>query len=142
VLDAITALNDIDTAGDPELAAEAAYLTGSAYFQLGDYANAARLLAEARRSFVLGASDGRVLAFELGASWFLLGRPRDAIPLLEELAGSQVKDNYAPYAWLLLAKARVDAGDASGAKAAAEQGLRLYAGTEFEREFSDLLEKP
>ncbi len=124
---------------------DVAFWEGYCYFQLEDYASAATLHG---RSWTAAAAARvkpgtpvrrRILQFQLAASRCMLGQEKAALPLLEDLVAAGARDEYQPFSLLFLARALAATGNPTRARTVAEQGLRDYAGSAREEDFSALL---
>jgi outer membrane protein assembly factor BamD (BamD/ComL family) len=142
---AIEKLSKTEKPLDPAVAWEVAFWKGFAYFQTEDYGDAATTLSPAWQSMKsMKNLPGtprmrRTLLFQLGASWFLLGDVKSAIPLFEAFVTERGGDEFEPYAYLFLAKAHSANGDSRKTRAVAEEALKKYRGTQFEAELSSFL---
>lgn len=141
---ALAALAKADPALEPALAWELSFWKGFCYYQLEDYADAARSLSAARSlegtSHVpLGApQERRMLLFQLGSSLFLLGQDKAAVAPLETLLAEKGGEAYEPYAALLLARALAAAGETGKSRTVAAQWAKLSRGSPLEAEFAAL----
>jgi TolA-binding protein len=79
------------------------------------------------------------LLFQLGSSYFFLGREKDAVPILREYLAGNADGPFAPYATLLLARSLAASGDGSRARSIAIDAVKKYKGTDLESEFASLL---
>jgi TolA-binding protein len=144
----MTALQELSKAAmpsDPRLVFELLFWKGFCYYQVGDYPDAAKNLSDAHtRTQSPGASAGTPeergsLLFQLGSSYFFLGREKDAVPILREYIAGNPDGPYAPYATLLLARSLLASGDGSRARSIAIDAVKKYKGTDLEGEFASLL---
>jgi len=142
---AIEKLSKAEKPADPAVAWEVAFWKGFAYYQTEDYGDAAATLSPAwQASKSMKNLPGtprmrRTLLFQLGASWYLLGNEKSAVPLFEAYIADRAGDEYEPYAYLFLARALRSTGDSRKARAVAEEALGKYKGTGFEAELSSFL---
>ncbi len=138
--EALAALSKAEPATDPALAWDLSFWRGFCYFQLEDYADAVRHHAAAQAPGKEGTTENqRMLLFQLGTSYYLLGQEKVAIGPLESLAAERKGDPYEPYAALTLARALAATGNAARARAVAEEGRETWQGTELEKEFTALI---
>jgi hypothetical protein len=137
--EALATLARSDPATDPALAWDLSFWRGFCYFQLEDYADAVRHhLAAQAAGRAATEEDGRMLLFQLGSSYVLLGQEKSAIPPLESYMAQRQGDPYEPYAALTLARALAAVGEAAKARAVAEEGRKTWRGTALEKEFAAL----
>lgn len=128
---------------DPAVAWSLAFWKGTCLYQIGDYGDAAAALSpayEAMRASRVSPAAGerRILLFQLGSSWFLLGQEKRAVPLFEALVADRVEDGYQPYAHLLLARSLKESGDAGRSRSVAREAADKYRGTGLEGELAAL----
>jgi tetratricopeptide (TPR) repeat protein len=138
---ALVTLGKADPPTEPQTTWNLWFWKGVCYFQLEDYADAAASLsaANAVRGASLGTPDARALPlFQLGSSWFLLGKNDAAIPVLNAYLQQNANGPYAPYATLLLSKALAASGDAAKSRAIAIEGARKYSGSGLDADFAAL----
>ena len=142
---ALATLARADPAAEPSLAWDLSFWKGFCYFQLEDYGDAvvhlsaAQAAGKASPGLAGTAENRRMLLFQLGSSYYLLGQDKAAIPLLESSLAQALGDVYEPYAALTLARALTAAGEPGKARAVAEGGLKKWRGTAVEKEFAALL---
>ena len=142
---ALAELAKADVPSDPAVAWDLSFWKGFCYYQLEDYADAARCHSDASNRMkasgtLLGSlQNRRMLLFQLGSSQFLLGQEKASIPLFDAYLAERSSDAYEPYAYLFLARALAAAGDAGRARTVAEEASRKYKGTALEGEFTALL---
>jgi tetratricopeptide (TPR) repeat protein len=142
---ALEKLAKADPPTDPALAWDLSFWKGFCYFQMEDYADAALSLSAARSlaggtKTPLGTPTNQaMLLFQLGSSYYLLGKEKEAIPALEAYLSQDAEMRYAGYASLLLAKSLVATGNATRARSIANDALKKHKGTDLEAEFSALL---
>jgi TolA-binding protein len=141
---ALQKLVKADTPDDPGVAWQLSFWEGFCYFQLEDYPDAVTHLAaaytrtNASHDASISAADRGMLLFQLGSSYYLLGREKDAVPVLEAFLSSTPDDRYAPYAALLLSKALAGSGNAARSRTIATAALQKYRGTDLEPELAAL----
>jgi tetratricopeptide (TPR) repeat protein len=141
---ALVTLGKADPPTDPPLAWDLWFWKGVCFFQLEDYGDAAASLSSAnalqgKARSPLGTPENRAtLLFQLGASWFLLGKNDSAIPFLGAYVEQNADGPYAPYATLLLSRALAATGDAAKSRSVASDGARKYVGKGLDAEFASL----
>jgi tetratricopeptide (TPR) repeat protein len=129
---------------DPSLAWDLSFWKGYCFYQMGDYRDAAAALSPAydalssARAAPPSAEHRRLLLFQLGASWFLLGQEKRAVPLFETLVADRSDDASQPYAYLLLARSLAASGDAARSRSVAQEAQKKYRGTDLEKELAAL----
>ena len=141
---ALQKLGKADMPSDPALAFELLFWKGFCYFQLEDYPDATAAFSAAYTR--LGASRDAVstpeersfLLFQLGSSYFFLGKEKEAVPVLAEYLKDNADAPLAPYATLLLAQSLAASGDATRARSLAGAAAKKYKGTDLEAEFASL----
>ncbi len=142
--DALATLARADPAANPALEWDVCFWRGFCHFQLEDYAGAVRhlLKAQAVGREAVGTADtearGRMLLFQIGSSYLLLGQESLAIPPLESYMAQRKGEPCDPYAALTLARALAAAGETAKARIVAEEGRRTWRGTALEKEFAAL----
>jgi tetratricopeptide (TPR) repeat protein len=143
-LDALTDLDAIDEIGADDLPrGEVAFLRGSVYFGLSDYATARSHLEKAEPQ-IRGRDDPEakdilpVLLFQLGASRFFLGQDEPAVSTLSAYIALDVKTDYDPFAYQLLLQALVNRGERTKAQEVLARAKARFAGTRYEAEFKTL----
>jgi tetratricopeptide (TPR) repeat protein len=142
--DALATLAKADAPAEPAMAWDLWFWKGDCFFQLEDYGDAAASLSSAnelsgKSKVALGTSETRaLLLFQLGSSWFLLGKNDAAIPLLGAYTDQNPDGPYAPYATLLLSRAVAATGDTVRSRSIATAGARTYAGRGLDAEFAAL----
>ena len=140
---ALQMLGKAEMPPDPVRAFELLYLKGFCYFQLEDYPDATACFSDAYTR--LGSSRDAVtpeqrsfLLFQLGTSYFFLGREKEAVPVLAQYLAENADAPLAPYATLLLARSLAASGDQGRARALAGAAAKKYKGSELESEFASL----
>jgi TolA-binding protein len=140
---ALQKLGKAEVPSDPALAFEFLYWKGFCYFQLEDYPDATACFSDAYAR--MGASRNAVspdqrsfLLFQLGSSYFFLGKEKEAVPVLSEYLADNADAPLAPYATLLLAQSLAASGDGSRARSLASAAAKKYKGTDLESEFASL----
>jgi TolA-binding protein len=78
------------------------------------------------------------LLFQLGSSYFFLGKEKEAVPVLAEYLKDNPDAPLAPYATLLLARSLAASGDGGRARSLAGAAAKKYKGTDLESEFASL----
>jgi TolA-binding protein len=142
--DALQRLQKVDMPSDPGLAFELLYWKGFCYFQLEDYPDATACFSGAYERLgpsrnAAGTPDERgFLLFQLGSSYFFLGKEKEAVPVLGEYLSDNANEPLAPYATLLLARSLAASGDGTRARAVARDAAKKYKGTDLEGEFASL----
>ena len=138
---ALAKLATADPAAEAQVKWEMSFWKGFCYFQVEDYGDAVTHLADAyslqKSAPTLGAPNDRaMLVFQLGTSYFLLGKNDAAIPLLKAYATQNPDSLYAPYASVLLARSLSASGDAAGARTVASAAAEKYKGKGLDTEFA------
>jgi tetratricopeptide (TPR) repeat protein len=137
---ALAALLSIGDVENPQLYFELHFWTGFCFFQAQDYADAIPNLSTAHgglNSSLITASDPEirsVVLFQLGASYYFLGRESDAVPVLEELFAEGTGNEYAQYGSVLLVRSLAARGDSVRARDVAEEAAARFRGTGIEQE--------
>jgi tetratricopeptide (TPR) repeat protein len=141
---ALATLGKAEPPSEPQPAWDLWFWKGVCFFQLEDYGDAAASLSsahalEAKSRTPLGTPETRgLLLFQLGSSWFLLGKNDAAIPLLGAYVEQNANGPYAPYATLLLSRALAATGDAARSRSIASDGARKYPGSGLDADFAAL----
>jgi tetratricopeptide (TPR) repeat protein len=141
---ALQMLGKVEAPSDPALSFQLAFWKGFCYYQLEDYTDAAASFSDAYarqgtgRAALSTTAERASLLFQLGSSFFILGREKDAVPILAEYLVSNADEPLAPYATLLLARSLLASGDGSRARVVAANAAKKYKGTDLEREFASL----
>jgi len=141
---ALARLGKAEAPADPSVAWDLSFWKGYCFYMTGDYRDAAAALSPAYDALSSAqppspsAEHRRLLLFQLGSSWFLLGQERRAVPLFDSLVADRVDDASQPYAYLLLARSLAASGDATRARSVAQEAQKKYRGTDLEKEFSAL----
>jgi len=143
-LDALADLDAIDGIGGDELPrGEVAFLRGSAYFGLSDFATARAHLEKAEPP-IRGRDDPEaknmlpVLLFQLGASRFFLGQDELAVSTLCAYIALDAKTDWDPFAYQLLLQALVNRGERTKAQEVLARATVRFAGTRYESDFKAL----
>jgi tetratricopeptide (TPR) repeat protein len=143
--DALGRLMRVQSSSDQALLWNATFWKGFCYFQLEDYRDAVRYLAQARQ--MLGSAPAelgspftrRLLLFQLGASYYFLAEEKQATACLDAFLAERSGDQYEPYAVLFLAKALIASGDPRRAKSVLIEARARYKGQDIDTEFARLL---
>ncbi|MGA2977295.1 MAG: tetratricopeptide repeat protein [Spirochaetia bacterium] len=141
---ALARLAKAEAPTDPSVAWDLAFWKGYCFYQSEDYDDAAAALSPAydamtsSKATPSSPANRRILLFQLGSSWFLLGQEKRAVPLFESLVADQIDDDYQPYAYLLLARSLKASGDAQRARTIAQEAGKKYSGTALASEFAAL----
>ncbi|MGD0726667.1 MAG: tetratricopeptide repeat protein [Spirochaetia bacterium] len=141
---ALQKLGKAEMPSDPALAFELLYWKGFCYFQLEDYPDATACFSDAyarmgpSRNAVSTLDQRSFLLFQLGSSYFFLGKEKEAVPVLAEYLADNADAPLAPYATLLLARSLASSGDAGRARSLASAAAKKYKGTDLESEFASL----
>ena len=141
---ALEKLAKAEAPADPAVSWDLSFWKGYCYYQVEDYGDAGANLAAAyalsrSSKTVLGSPGNRgTLLFQLGSSYFLLGREKDAGPVLDTYLDENPDGQYAPYATLLLARSLAAAGDTYRARSIAADAVKKYKGSDLENEFASL----
>jgi hypothetical protein len=139
--EALDTLGGAKGSGDPGSAWQISFWKGYCYYELDDYANAITHLTAARTPPLDAAGDpndrGNLL-FMLGSSLYLVGREREAVPVLDAFLKGYQADRYAPYAAVLLARSLAASGDAVRSRAVAAEAAARYRGSDVDAELTAL----
>jgi tetratricopeptide (TPR) repeat protein len=141
---ALEKLARAETPSNPSVSWDLSFWKGYCYYQLEDFGDAAAHLAAAyalsRSSKTATGSPGNreTLLFQLGSSYYLLGREKDAVPVLDAYRAENLDGQYAPYADLLLARSLASAGEAGRSRSIAADAVKKYKGSDLESEFASL----
>jgi TolA-binding protein len=141
---ALQKLQKAEAPSDPALSFQLAFWKGFCYYQLEDYTDAAASFSDAyarqgtSREAVGTAAERASLLFQLGSSYFFLGREKDAVPILAEYLTHNADGPLAPYATLLLARSLLASGDGNRARSIAIAAAKKYKGTDLESDFASL----
>lgn len=141
---ALEKLNKAEMPSDPARAFELLYWKGFCYFQLEDYPDATTCFSDAytrlgpSRDAVSTPDQRSFLLFQLGSSYFFLGKEKEAVPVLAQYLADNADAPLAPYATLLLARSLAASGDAGRARSLAVAAAKKYRGTDLESEFVSL----
>jgi TolA-binding protein len=144
-MEALEKLEKAEMPSDQALSFELLFREGFCYYQLEDYSDAAKNLSDAyvrlgsSRTAVGTPGQRGSLLFQLGSSYFFLGREKEAVTVLRAYLSDNDNGPFAPYASLLLARCLVASGDTSRARSIAIVGMKKYKGTDLESEFASLL---
>jgi hypothetical protein len=137
-LDTLSAAQQPD---DPGSAWQVSFWKGYCYYELDDYANAITHLSAANSPPLSAAGDpddrGNLL-FMLGASLYLVGREKEAVPVLDAFLKGYQAEAYAPYAAVLLARSLAASGDAARSRAVAAAAAARYRGSDVEGDLAAL----
>jgi len=142
--EALQRLEKAEMTSDPALAFELLFWKGFCYYQLDDYPDAAVCFSDAyarlgpSRAAVGTPGERGSLLFQLGSSYYFLGREKEAVPILGEYLADNADGPLAPYATLLLARSLAASGDGTRARSVASDALKKYRGTDLEGEFASL----
>ena len=129
---------------DTYLPADLAFWTGLCYFQLGAFREAEAQLSRALEEGEMLTLEepnmpaDRLLAYQLGASRYLLGRPDEGTRLLTEAAGEALDDEIAGHALLVLIPALAETGAGNEARKQLDRARALDLGEEYAAELADL----
>ena len=141
---ALQKLGKAEMPSDPALSFELLFWRGFCYFQLEDYPDATACFAAAytrlgpSRDAVSTPDQRSFLLFQLGSSYFFLGKEKEAVPILAEYLKDNPDAPLAPYATLLLTQSLAASGDQARARSLASAAAKKYKGTDLEAEFASL----